>query len=184
MGLASNSKKEILKPFWNEAIQEKSKKFLSCTNEDCEELDLDSDTVSNPPDSILDPLISSAKRLLKGSWFTTKMIKLERTSALNSEKPYPLPLSLLPKEMSAELDKKPKKVKNWRKNQSKGKPAKKAKEAEDKTKPEKEPKEPAGKCSMIRLFHNKSQRRTMNGWYGTHRWTYNKVVYAQQEKRK
>ncbi|HWU42665.1 MAG TPA: transposase, partial [Bdellovibrio sp.] len=111
----------------------------------------------------------SAKRLLKGSWFTTKMIKLDRTSALNSEKPYPLSLSLIPKEMSTELDKKPKKVRNFRKNQSKGKPAK-------------EPKEPAGKCIMIRLFPDASQRKTMNGWVGTSRWTYNKVIYAQQKK--
>jgi hypothetical protein len=104
--------------------------------------------------------------------------KIERTSALNSEKPYPLPLSLLPKEMSAELDKKPRKSKILEKP-VKRKTSKGSQRRQNQAR--KGTKEPAGKCIMISytLMHLKGK---LNGWFGTKRWTHNKVIYAQQKK--
>jgi predicted site-specific integrase-resolvase len=42
IGSGLNFKKKDLYPFWTESIQEKSKKLLSCTTTDCEDLVLSS----------------------------------------------------------------------------------------------------------------------------------------------
>jgi hypothetical protein len=61
----SSSEKKGLYPFWSESIQEKSKKLLSCTTTDCEDL-------------VLDSWNSSAKKLLAGSWFTAKLTEVNK----------------------------------------------------------------------------------------------------------
>jgi hypothetical protein len=72
----SISEKKSLYPFWTESIQEKSKKLLSCTMTDCEDL-------------VLNSWNSSAKRLLAGSWFTVKLTEVNKQSPVNSLKPCP-----------------------------------------------------------------------------------------------
>jgi hypothetical protein len=69
----SISEKKGLYPFWSESIPEKSKKLLSCTTTDCEDL-------------VLSSWSSSAKKLLAGSWFTAKLIKVNKQSSVNSLK--------------------------------------------------------------------------------------------------
>jgi hypothetical protein len=80
----SISEKKGLYLFWTESIQEKSKKLLSCTMTDCEDLVLNS---SN----------SSAKRLLAGSWFTVQVTEVNKQSPVNSLKSCPSSLFSLPK---------------------------------------------------------------------------------------
>jgi hypothetical protein len=99
----SISKKKSLYPFWTESIQEKSKKLLSCTTTDCEDL-------------VLDSWNSSAKKLLAGSWFTEKLTEVNKQSPVNSLKPCPSSLFLLPKTIDSAVgvekeDKKSKKAK-------------------------------------------------------------------------
>jgi putative transposase len=144
----STSEKKGLYPFWSESIQEKSKKLLSCTSTDCE-------------DVVLDSWNSSAKRLLAGSWFTAKLTEVNKQSPVNSLKFCPSSLFSLPKTIDSAVGtekegKKSKKAKNWKKNSTK--------------------KESAGKSIMIRLYPNKSQKEELNKWFGTARWTYNQVV--------
>jgi hypothetical protein len=78
------SEKKGLYFFWSESIQEKSKKLLSCTTTNCEDL-------------VLNSWNSSAKRLLSGSWFTAKLTELNKQSPVNSLKSCPSSLFLLPK---------------------------------------------------------------------------------------
>jgi hypothetical protein len=80
----ATSEKKGLYPFWSEPIQEKSKKLLSCTSTDCEDL-------------VLDSWNSSAKKLLAGSWFTVKLTEVNKQSPVNSLKPCPSSLFSLPK---------------------------------------------------------------------------------------
>jgi ribonuclease HII len=70
---ADSISKEKVYPFWTESIQEKSKKLLSCTTTDCEDL-------------VLDSWNSSAKKLLAGSWFTAKLTEVNKQSPVNSLK--------------------------------------------------------------------------------------------------
>jgi hypothetical protein len=103
----STSEKKGLYPFWSKSIQEKSKKLLSCTSADCEDL-------------VLNSWNSSAKRLLAGSWFTAKLIEVNKQSPVNSLKFCPSSLFLLPKTIDSAVgtekeDKKSKKAKNWKK---------------------------------------------------------------------
>jgi hypothetical protein len=151
----SISEKKSLYPFWSESIQEKSKKLLSCTTTDCEDL-------------VLNSWNSSAKRLLAGSWFTVKLTEVNKQSPVNSLKSCPSSLFLLPKIIDSTVgtekeDKNSKKAKKWKKKSTKKESAE-------------ESKEPAGKSIMIRLCPNKSQKEEMNKWFGTARWTYNQVV--------
>jgi hypothetical protein len=80
----SISEKKGLYPFWSESIQEKSKKLLSCTTTDCEDL-------------VLNSWNSSAKMLLAGSWFTINLTEVNKQSPVNSLKSCPSSLFLLPK---------------------------------------------------------------------------------------
>jgi hypothetical protein len=70
--------------FWTESIQKKSKKLLSCTMTDCEDL-------------VLDSWNSSAKKLLAGSRFTAKLTEVNKQSPANSLKSCPSSLFSLPK---------------------------------------------------------------------------------------
>jgi hypothetical protein len=144
----STLKKKSLYLFWSESIQEKSKKLLSCTTTDYEDL-------------VLDSWNSSAKRLLAGSWFTAKLTEVNKQSPVNSLKSCPSSLFSLPKTIDSAVGtekegKKSKKAKNWKKKSTK--------------------KESAGKSIMIRLYSNKSQKEELNKWFETARWTYNQVV--------
>jgi hypothetical protein len=151
----STSEKMDLYPFWSESIQEKSKKLLSCTMTDCEDL-------------VLNSWNSSAKRLLAGSWFTVKLTEVNKQSPVNSLKSCPSSLFSLPKTIDSAVgtekeDKKSKKAKKWKKKSTKKESARKTKEPEEKTK------EPAGKSIIIRLHPNKSQSKDLNKWFGTAR---------------
>jgi hypothetical protein len=142
----SNLEKKSLYPFWIESIQENSKKLLSCTWTDCEDL-------------VLNSWNSSAKRLLAGSWFTVKLTEMNKQSPVNSLKSCPSSLFLLPRTIDSAVgaekeDKKSKKAKKWKKKSTK-------KESVEETK------EPAGKSIMIRLYPNKSQKEELNKWFGT-----------------
>jgi hypothetical protein len=151
----SISEKKGLYPFWSEFIQEKSKKLLSCTMTDCEDL-------------VLNSWNSSAKRLLVGSCFAVKLTKVNKQSPVNSLKSCPSSLFSLSKTKDSAVgtekdDKNSKKAKKWKKKSKK-------KESAGKTK------EPAGKSIMIRLYPNKSQKEDLNKWFDTARWTYNQMV--------
>jgi hypothetical protein len=63
--------KEKVYPFWTESISKKSKKLLSCTMIDYEDL-------------VLNSWNSSAKRLLAGLWFTVKLTEMNKHSPVNS----------------------------------------------------------------------------------------------------
>jgi hypothetical protein len=107
----SNSEKKGLYPFWSKSIQEKSKKLLSCTSTDCEDL-------------VLNSWSSSAKKLLAGSWFTAKLTEVNKQSPVNSLKSCPSSLFLLPKTIDSVVGtekegKKSKKAKNWKKKSTK-----------------------------------------------------------------
>jgi hypothetical protein len=145
----SISEKKGLYPFWSESIQEKSKKLLSCTMTDCEDL-------------VLNSWNSSPKRLLAGSWFTVKLTEVNKQSPVSSLKSCPLSLFLLPKTIDAAVGTE-KEAKKWKKKSTK-------KESAEKTK------ELAGKSIMIRLYPNKSQKEDLNKWFETARWTYNQVI--------
>jgi hypothetical protein len=67
-------------------------------------------------------------------------------------------------------DKNSKNAKNWKKKSTKKESAEKTKEPAVKTK------EPAEKSIMFRLYPSKFQRKDLNKWFGTARWTYNQVV--------
>lgn len=43
-------------------------------------------------------------------------------------------------------------------------------------------KQPAAKCRKIKLFPNTSQKKILNKWFGTARWTYNQCVNALKNK--
>jgi hypothetical protein len=131
----STSEKKSLYSFWSESIQEKSKKLLSCTMTDCEDL-------------VLNSWNSSAKRLLAESWFTAKLTEVNKQSSVNSLKSCLSSLFLLPKTIDSAVgtkkdDRNSKKAKKWKKKSTK-------KESAEETK------EPAGKSIMIRLYPNKS----------------------------
>jgi hypothetical protein len=131
----STLEKKGLYPFWYKSIQEKSKKLLSCTMTDCEDL-------------VLDSWNSSANKLLAGSWFTVKLTKMNKQLPVNSLKSFSLSLFSLPKTIDSAVrtekeDKKSRKAKNWKKKSTK-------KESAEETK------EPVGKSIMIRLYPNKS----------------------------
>jgi putative transposase len=154
-GVDSISEKKGLYPFWSKSIQEKSKKLLSCTTTDCEDL-------------VLSSWNSSAKRLLAGSWFIVKLTEVSKQSPVNSLKPCPSSLFLATKTINSAVgaekeDKRSTKAKKWKKKSTKKEPAE-------------ESKEQAGKSIMIRLYPNKSQKEELNKWFGTARWTYNQVV--------
>jgi hypothetical protein len=107
----STSEKKGLHPFWSESIQEKSKKLLSCTSTDCEDL-------------VLDSWSSSAKKLLAGSWFTAKLTEVNKQSSVNSLKSCPSSLFSLPKTIDSAVGtekegKKSKKAKKWKKKSTK-----------------------------------------------------------------
>jgi hypothetical protein len=109
--VGSTSEKKDLYPFWSEYIQEKSKKLLSCTSTDCEDL-------------VLDSWNSSAKKLLAGSWFTAKLTEVNKQSPVNSLKSCPSSLFSLPKTIDPAVgtekdDKKSKKAKKWKKKSTK-----------------------------------------------------------------
>jgi hypothetical protein len=147
-GVDSTSVKKGLYPFWSKSIQEKSKKLLSCTTTDCEDL-------------VLNSWNSSAKRLLAGSWFTAKLTEVNKQSPMNSLKSCPSSLFSVPKTIDSAVGtekegKKSKKAKKWKKKSTK--------------------KESAEKSIMIKLYPNKSQKEELNKWFGTARWTYNQVV--------
>jgi hypothetical protein len=149
----SISEKKGLYPFWTESIQEKSKKLLSCTTTDCEDL-------------VLNSWNSSAKRLLAGSWFTAKLTEVNKQSPVNSLKSCPSLLFSLPKTIDSAVGtekegKKSKKAKKWKKKSTK--------------------KESAEKSIIIKLYPNKSQKEELNKWFGTARWTYNQVVASLRE---
>jgi hypothetical protein len=112
------SKKKILYPFWTESILEKSKKLLSCTRTDCADL-------------VLNSWSSSAKMLLAGSWFTTKLPLLNKMSPKSSLKTSCLSsLSLLLETIGSELVG--------------------TEKYDENSKETKKIKEPAGKCTKIR----------------------------------
>jgi hypothetical protein len=151
----SISEKKGLYPFWSKSIQENSKKLLSCTTTDCEDLVL---SFWNLP----------AKRLLAGSWFTIKLTEANKQSPVNSLKSCPLSLFSLPKTIDSAVGtekdhKNSKKAKKWRKKSTKKKSAE-------------ETKEPSGRSIMIRLYPNKSQKKELNKWFGIAKWTYDQVV--------
>jgi hypothetical protein len=109
--VSSTSVKKGLYPFWSKSIQEKSKKLLSCTSTDCEDLALGSWN-------------SSAKKLLAGSWFTAKLTEVNKQSPVNSLKFCPSSLFSLPKTIDSAVGtekegKKSKKAKNWKKKSTK-----------------------------------------------------------------
>jgi hypothetical protein len=106
--VVSISEKKNLYPFWTESIQEKSKKLLSCTTTDCEDL-------------VLNFWNSSAKRLLAGSWFTVKLTEVNKQSPVNSLKSCPSSLFSLPKTIDSAVG-----------TEKEGKKSKKAKKMEEK----------------------------------------------------
>jgi hypothetical protein len=103
--------KKSLYPFWSESIQKKSKKLLSCTTTDCEDL-------------VLNSWNSSAKRLLAGSWFTVKLTEVNNQLPVNSLKSCLSSLFSLPKTIDSTVgtekeDKNLKKAKKWKKKSTK-----------------------------------------------------------------
>jgi hypothetical protein len=97
-----------------------------------------------------------------------KLTKMNKQSPVNSLKPCPSSLFLLPKTIDFAVeaekeDKKSKKAKKWKKKSTKNESAEETKEL-------------AGKSITIRWYPNKSQKEELNKWFGTARWTYNQVV--------
>jgi hypothetical protein len=106
-----SKKKRFYIPFGPSLFRRSQKKLLCCTTTDCEDL-------------VLDSWNSSAKRLLAGSWFTVKLTEVNKQPLMNSLKPCPSSLFLLPKTIDSAVetekdDKKLKKAKNWKKKSTK-----------------------------------------------------------------
>jgi hypothetical protein len=92
---------------------------------------------------------------------------MNKQSPVNSLKPCPSSLFLLPKTIESAVG---------AEKRQKIEESQKMEEKIDKKKSAEETKESAGKSIIIRLYPNKSQKEDLNKWFGTARWTYNQVV--------
>lgn len=147
-----NGHNSAITPFWTDLTMEKSKKLLSCTKEDCVSLD---SSLWN----------TSAKKLLQKSWFTVQQTELKKTTKRNSQKNCQIYQSLKQEIMDL--------------NQEKTKGGEINLETEEEQKEDqKSEKAKAGKTIKIRVYPNSDQKRILNRWFDTARWTYNQVVEA------
>jgi hypothetical protein len=83
IGSGLNFKKKKIYPFWTESTQERSKKLLSCTMTDCEDL------VFDLSDSGLG-FLKCVKRLHEGSWLTVKLTEVNNYFLIMGSEPFVL----------------------------------------------------------------------------------------------
>lgn len=182
LGQESTLKKKVCYPFWTKCSQDVSDKLWSCTGTDY--VDLPSTSWN-----------ASLKRLGLNSWFSTKMsMPRNKKNWLPISSPSPQFLwqdimdAVLPKiERDEEKKKKPRVKKPKQETKTKETPPAKRRKLEQvkakktKTKlPVKTNNKPnkavAERCKKIRVYPTHKQRKILEQWFGTARWTYNHCV--------
>jgi len=148
----------VLKPFWTKSSAELSKKLWLATKTDCVDLDMKC-------------LSKSVTSLAQNSWFSTKL-KGKSTEHKNCQKTCcPSSPSSLPEIMDCVQGK----IKENERTKTAGLKKKK------KPNPKKEEPSPM-KVVKIQLYPNEVQKRILNTWMGTVRWTYNQCLNAINKK--
>lgn len=142
----------VLKPFWTKSSAELSKKLWLATKTDCVDLDMKC-------------LNKSVTSLAQNSWFSTKLKgkSMEHKNCLKTC--CPSSLSSLQEIMDCVQEK----IKENERIKITG--------SKKKKKPNPKKEEPLQmKVKKIQLYPNEAEKRILNNWMGTARWTYNKCL--------
>lgn len=171
--VVSTLKEKDFSPFWNQYIQEMSKKLWLCTRTDSQ-------------DSDPNWLNGSLKKENVNSWFTPITTETNKTEMQNFQRTSSLSLpTLLQDIMERELQRiaEEEEKKAIQKEKRKIAREKKYPKKEEETGKKKREKKIYGemKAKVIQIYPTAHQKKILNKWFGTARWTYNRCVSSSKD---